>query len=364
VVKKSSFLEKLKNRLRHSDVQVETPERGAPATPPKARATEPGARTVGADDPVLARGSARPVGPERPVGAERARIEPMPTSRSEEGAKAAEPAAPPKPEALPVLEPFRVSREPEAVAGRKMSQREEATVAIQDGFRELTNLLRGMQHRVEDQGERFAQAADGLSRMPAIQEAQLELLRQLADRMEVQDRTHALVAQSLGDLPQLMGSVREALDRAAATDDRTARTLGEFRSNMERIQGSMEQMVDHSRQQVDHSRQHAEHARQQAEHVRQQAEATAALVADRGSEVAELAETLVGGQKEATRDAVSRLEATQRDSVRSLRDAQADQALRLGKMLEDGTKTSRAVLVLLGLTFLALVTIAVLLANG
>lgn len=295
MVKKSSFLEKLKSRLRHSDLDID----------------------IAGVDAATRSGGTRVNGPEGVTGRvpspERARIDPVPAVR-----------------------------EPEAVTGRKMSQREEATVAIQDGFRELTSLLRGMQNRVEDQGERFSQAADGLAKMPVLQEAQLELLRQLADRMERQNRTNEVVAQSLGDLPQVLGHVREALDRAAATDERTAHTLADFRANMDRIQGSMEQMVDHSRQ---------------------HASAAGELVKGRTEEVRDLADSISSQQQALTREAVARLEATQRESVRSLRDAQADQSTRIGKMLEEGTKTGRAVLILLGLTFLGLVTIAFLLAS-
>jgi methyl-accepting chemotaxis protein len=281
VVKKSSFLDKLKSRLRHSDVQLEPAE------------------------PAERRGAAAP----------------------ERGASRVDP--------VPVARPVDV----EAVPSRKMSQREEATVAIQDGFRELTSLLRGMQNRVEDQGERFTRAADGIAQLPALQEAQLEMLRRIADRMQAQDQSHALMAQSLGGLPELMGQVREALDRAAATDDRTANTLGEFRSNMDRIQSSMAEMVDHSRR---------------------HATASEELVQGRGDEVRELTDSL----SEVQREAVDRLESTQRDGVRALRDAHADQAKRLGRMVEEGQKTNRAVLILLGLTFLALMTIAIALLQG
>ncbi|MGA1523482.1 MAG: hypothetical protein ACO4CZ_05890 [Planctomycetota bacterium] len=283
MVKKSSFLDKLKSRLRQSDVQLE------PAEPAELR----GAAAAAADRGV-------------------SRVDPVPVAR-------------------PV--------DVDAVPSRKMSQREEATVAIQDGFRELTSLLRGMQHRVEDQGERFTRAADGIAQLPALQEAQLEMLRRIAERMQGQDQTHALMAQSLGGLPELMGQVRDALDRASATDERTAETLGEFRSNMDRIQSSMAQMVDHSRR---------------------QAAASEGLVEGRTAEVRELTDSL----SEVQREAVDRLETTQRDGVRALREAHADQAQRLGRMVEEGQKTNRAVLILLGLTFLALVTIAIALLQG
>lgn len=274
MVKKSSFLEKIRSRLRSSDVRVEHP----------------------ADFTDSARRS---------------------------GAETAVPRA----DAVPAIQ------QPEALSGRKLSSKEEAALAVQDGFRELTSLLRGMQSRVEDQGERFVRATDSLQRMPELQEHQLDALRRIAEHMETQGRSQAVVAQSLGELPGLLGTVREALDRAAATDERTAGTLDEFRSNMARIQGSMERMVDHSRQ---------------------HAESNKALASGREAELVEL--------KTTTHEAVKGVETAQQVGLKALRDANADQATRLGKLVQEGARRHNAVLVMLGLVLVALVGIGVVLA--
>lgn len=279
MVKKSSFLEKLRNRLRTHDLHA------APA----ADFTE-AARSAGAGQ------------------------DPEPASRLE---------------AVPAI------RENEVVSGRKLSQKEEATLAIQDGFRELNSLLRGMQGRVEDQGERFVRAADSLARLPELGEFQLQTLRRIAQQMEEQGRQSAVVVASLGELPQLMGNVREALDRAAAVDERTAGTLDEFRGHMARIQGSMERMVDHSRQ-------HAETAK--------------ALSTGRETELRQLQET--------TKSAVQGVEKAQSAGLRSLREAHEDQATRLGKLVEESSRRSNTVLVLLALILVALIGIGVVLAVG
>jgi len=282
VVKKSNLLEKLKSRLRTTDVRVERPN---------------------PEDRVNATTATRPDAPRATVDAVPARVA------------------------------------PEQVAGRKISQKEEAQLAISDGFKELTSLLRGMQHRVEDQGERFAQAADGIARLPALQASQLELLRGIADRLDRQNAQNDVVVRSLGDLPELLGGVRAALERAAATDERTAATLDDFRTNMARIQDSMERMVDHSRQ-------HAESARK--------------LAGDQDQRTDELRSVLADGQERAAQQ----LERTQREGVAALRDASADQANRLGRLIEDGTRTHRAILIMLGLVFAGLVAVGVLLASG
>jgi methyl-accepting chemotaxis protein len=272
VVKKSSFLEKIRSRLRTGDLRVERPTDFTSA-----------ARGAGAEN----------------AAPEAARLDAVPATR-----------------------------EPELVSGRKLSRQEEATVAVQDGFRELTSLLRGMQSRVEEQGERFVRATDNLARMPELQVHQLDALRRIAQHIEVQGQSQALIAQSLGDLPQLLGTVREALDRAAAVDERTAGTLDEFRSHMARIQGSMERMVDHSRQ-------HAESARNLAE--------------GHGAEVAEL--------REVTSSAVESVKRSQSESISALRNAHADQATRISQLVEEGQRRQTAVIVLLGLVLVVLLGI-------
>ncbi len=277
MVKKSSFLEKLRNRLRSSDVRVET-------TPDF---TDSARRNGG------------------------------------------EPLAP---ESAPRIDPVPAVREPDSVSGRKLSRQEEATLAVQDGFRELNSLLRGMQSRVEDQGERFVRATDSLARLPELQTSQLDALRRIASHLEDQGRNQAVLVQTLGDLPNLLGNVREALDRAAATDERTAGTLDEFRAHMARIQGSMERMVDHSRQHVESAR---------------------ALSGGREAELAEL--------KSTTQAAVAGVEKAQKAGLDALRNSHADQATRLARLVEEGARRHNATLILLGLVLLALVALGVVL---
>lgn len=239
------------------------------------------------------------------------------------------------------LDAVATPHEASAVSGRKVSAKEEAVLAIHEGFAELANLLRGMQGRVEDHGERIAGAID---RLPGLGQAQVDLLHGIVAQLERQNTSTQLVVQGLGDLPEVLRGVREALDRAAATDERTARTLGEFRDNMDRIQAGMAQMVEHSRRQADAARdaadgRHLEHiGRKITEEQHRQGDALAGMV--------------------------ERLEETQRSGTRALRDAQADQATRLGKIVEDSVRTNRAILVVLGLTLFALVAITVVLLAG
>ena len=113
-----------------------------------------------------------------------------------------------------------------ATSSRKLSERQEALMALGEGFKELSNMMRGVQVRLEDQDGRMAEVADNTR-------GQLEVLKGLTGNLEV--------------LPDTMRELKKALERTAATDERTSRTLTEFQHHMDKIQGSMDQMVEHSR---------------------------------------------------------------------------------------------------------------------
>ncbi len=301
MVKKTSILEKLRSRLRSSVVHVDDSSRSG---------------AMGRDG---GGGSAPRVSmPDR---------------------AASQPATPePAPRVDAVARPLA-----ERASSRKLSHQEEATVAIKDGFQELASLLRGMQARVDDQGRRVADVTEGIVRLPELGEQQIALLRQVADRLERQDAAQHEIASRLGELPETLRGVREALDRAAATDARTAETLGEFRSHMSRIQDSMGQMVEHSRR---------------------SSEAAGKLATRPDEQARELVDEMAREQRAVQGEIVEQLQASTAGQVQTLRDAQADQANRLGKLVEDGTRTNRAILILLGLVFAALVVIAGVLASS
>ncbi len=279
MVKKSSFLEKLKSRLRASDLRVEAP------------------------DPAAARGAG-------PVDAVMPRREVT-----------------------------------EHLSRRKLNGQEEAALAIREGFAEIASLLRGVQSRVDAQGDRLGAAADGVSRLPALQQQQIEALRAVAERIERQNTASEALVERLGGLPDLLSDVRSALDRAATTDERTAATLTEFQGNMDRIHGAMDRMVAESRRQADASR--------------DQADATRSVAEGEREKIGEVAQSLAVEQRRTSQW----LEVAQRETSKELRDAQADQAVRLGKLVEAGTKTSRAILILLGLTLVALTALVFVIAS-
>jgi hypothetical protein len=139
----------------------------------------------------------------------------------------------------------------EAASSRKLSAREEAVSAITEGFADLSSLVRGVQARVEDSGARTGEIAGDVKVLPALARAQLETLQRLAAHLQRQGEVNEQLLVSLGGLPDLLSGVQAALDRVADADHRTAQTLEDFRTTMDRIEGAMEQMVDSARAQAD-----------------------------------------------------------------------------------------------------------------
>lgn len=200
---------------------------------------------------------------------------------------------------------------------RKISNKEDAALAMSKSFGELSSLLRGVQVRMEDQGSSIADMGKDISRLPAASEAQLELLKALATQLEKQNTVSASLVQTFGDLPEVMKDLRAALERNSARDERTAQTLDQFRSTMDRIQGSMGEMVQNSKEQT---------------------VAAQSMAKDHQSTVAQLEESTQEGLK-------------------ALRWAQEDQANRMLKLASENGRWNRAVVFMLVLLFSALVAI-------
>lgn len=304
MVKKARILDKLKARLHTTSVRVEE-------SPTSVR------RGAGADPAVNKKSTTD----EKSV---------------ESKASEKEASAPKKPDAV-------ATRAADVQAHRRLSPKEEASLAMKDGFQELGSLLRGMQSRIDNQGEQIARTMESVNQLPQIGQQQLETLRRLADRFDRQSEQNAVIARSLGDLPQMMETVQGALDRAAATDDRTTKTLEDFRSNMTRIQGSMERMVEHSGK---------------------QAQSVQTLATEPQERLTEAVQEASKQQRHATDDAAARLGAAHERGVKAINRAQQEQAERLTTIAESGQKQSKVVIGLLAGVLVALCVVAGLLAAG
>jgi hypothetical protein len=230
------------------------------------------------------------------------------------------------------------------VSGRKLSPKEEARLAIGEGFQELSSLVRGVQTRVEDQGGQAAKMAEEIQSLPALGRSQLDLLQKMASHFEQQTEVGAQLLQKLGDLPGLLGGVQQALEKATATDARTADTLDQFRETMDRIEGSMEQMVETSKTHVS---------------------AATDLVRGREAEEKRVLDVLEKGRDallEHQRDGVERIESATATRLDGLRRLHQDQTERLTKLVTDNGKWTQLLVVLLSLTFFAIAGILAVLA--
>ncbi len=213
----------------------------------------------------------------------------------------------------------------ETKSSRKLSEREEALLAVGTHFQELTTLLRGSQGRLDDQLGKLVQAAGSLTTLPALSQQQLEILQKLSTHMERQNSLGEQMASTMSVLPSLLQNVEGALARAAATDERTASTVREFQSTMDRIHSSMSQMVQHSDQQAKASQQLAER---------------------RDGALQDLATGIQASQQHAVKE----LQRTTDEGLQSLRRTSEDQSNRLQKVVAEHTGWNRAVLV--GIAFL------------
>ena len=181
-------------------------------------------------------------------------------------------------------------------------------MTLGEGFKELSNMMRGVQVRLEDQDGRMAEVADNTR-------GQLEVLKGLTGNLEL--------------LPETMRELKKALDRTTATDERTSRTLNEFQHHMDKIQGSMDQMVEHSRTQAQATSSLTD---RQDEQRGKQTDAIRGLVRELGTTQSQ---------------AVGRMEEATGKHLQSLKHAHQDQSARLLNLMAASGKWNRAMLVVL-----------------
>jgi hypothetical protein len=216
----------------------------------------------------------------------------------------------------------------DARSQRKLSEREEALLALSTHFKELSTMLRGSQARMDDQLEKLVTATSSLTALPALSQQQLEMLRK-------QNVLGEQISATMTKLPSLLQSVEGALQRAAATDERTAATVREFQTTMDRIHSSMGQMVQNSEIQT----------------------RTAQQLAERRDETLK---GIVEGIELSNQKASHELMRTTDESLQSLRRSNEDQSNRLQRTIEDNAGWNRAVMFGVGVVVLGIGALIVL----
>lgn len=223
----------------------------------------------------------------------------------------------------------------DARSSRKLSEREEAMMALGSHFQELTTLLRGSQARTDEKLQKLVDATATLGNLPMLGQQQLDTLRSLSVQMEKQNQLGEQLATTMTRLPNLLENVEAALQRAAATDERTAATVREFQATMDRIHTSMDKMVQNSSEQTKAAQQLAERRTEELKGL--------------ASDIAATQEHAVGELKRATDE-----------GLQSLRRTHEDQSNRLQRVIQEHAGWNRAVLVGIGLVVLGIGAVIVL----
>jgi hypothetical protein len=302
MVNKGSFFQRLKERWGSSS-RVRIDNRAETRTAPPPAPPAPGAQNGGATAP---RPATAPAPARPPAATATAQAERIPADRQ-----------------------VAMGAPAEFKSTRKLSDREEAMVALGSHFQELTTLLRGSQARTDDQLGKLVNATDALGNLPAIGQQQLDTLRALAVHMEKQTAFGEQMATTVNRLPAMMENVEKALERAVATDERTAATVREFHATMDRIHESMGRMVEQGGQ-------HVEAARKIAER--------------RDDALLDIAQGIESTQKQALED----LKTTTDQSLQTLRRTHEDQSNRLQRVVEEHASWNRAVMIGVGVVVLGI----------
>lgn len=221
----------------------------------------------------------------------------------------------------------------ESRSTRKLSDREEALIAVGGHFQELTTMLRGSQARTDDHLDKLVASTSTLAQLPGLSQQHLEALRTLAAQMERQNLLGEQLAQAMAQLPGMLQSVERAMARAAAADERTSSVVAEFRGTLATVQSAMGRMVDQGEQHV---------------------LAAQGLVARRDQEFKDLTESIQITQLRAANE----LHRATEEGMASLRTSHEDQSNRLQRIVQESATWNRAVL--FGLALVAVLVVGVL----
>lgn len=222
----------------------------------------------------------------------------------------------------------------ETKPARKLSDREEALVALGAHFQELTALLRSSGARTDERLVQLVERTAHLEPLPGMTQQQVEALRGLSLQMERQNMLGEQIARSLQALPDMLSSVQQALRRAAQTNEQTSATMIEFQGAMDRVQSSVARMAESSEQ---------------------QAKASQSLAEQRAESMRAISEEMEAAHEQSVRI----LRTAAEDNLDSLRQSNEDQSNRLVRLVQEHATWNHAMLFVLGVLALGMVALLV-----
>ncbi len=176
--------------------------------------------------------------------AEKPAIEPavLPPASAKSAAPAAKPRVEPKP--LVIDAPRSTASGISRVLGTK--SREDAAMALTDGFRELGSLLQGIHRRMDDQSRQATSLNDKFVGLPDMAKAQVDFMAKVSQQLVDQREKTGELLDKLSGLPALLDGIHKTLERQAAVEERTEKNLRDFRSTMDRIHNSIGELQSQS----------------------------------------------------------------------------------------------------------------------
>ncbi len=220
---------------------------------------------------------------------------------------------------------------------RKLTEREEALLALNENFSELTTTLRAMHAGMDSQLSKLVDNSSAMQQLPALSQEQIDMLRTMETQLARQNELGSQIAGTLVVLPPLLQSVEAALQRAAQSDERAMLAMREFQHTMDRVQNAMGEMVRHSEE---------------------QAVATKELAARRDENLGELKASIEGVQREAAES----MRSSTQSAMQSLRESNEDQSTRLQRSIETNTAWNKAVMTSFFVVVLGAIATAVVLS--
>ena len=216
----------------------------------------------------------------------------------------------------------RVASKPSIITPIK---KEDAQKAVVEGLKDLSGLLRSIQGRMEEQGERTGALLQKFEDLPETAKAQIRFLEKISDQLEAQYSSTAKVLEKLSHIPELLSGVQKILESQQKAEERRDQTMSRFRETMEKINESI-----------------------------------SLLNQDNAEAMKETAKTF----EKTHRESVEIFEKTQKKTLEAFEKAQEKQVKALGNILSGAKTQNIAILIFLVLIFLVMSGILVVMLTG